>query len=357
MNKNHKEFWLEYVFISTFVIMFLIIIRLLTPLFISPEPGFDTTNDHYHYINMARNPFKPKVAIAPFCYRILIPFIAWLMPFDLVTNFLIISFVSFYLTGIVLYFLLKEFFTKTLAVTGITLFFSLRWTAMYFFYNIWLTESLTFFFLVLCFWAINKSNLKIYAISLFFGVLTKEILLFTIPVLLISEFLKMKETNTFHKKYLLNSLFPILPGLIIFIIIRIIIVPDPVWGYDYFYLIEKIGFNRRFTSIIRFDFEFYYFCTIGTWGIILCFFPFFIKEDTFLHWVKLYGIFICLIYSQLLIASDIERIIVSGFYPMILLALSGLENLKERKNINELIFLGISLCYFIIQLILHIFIF
>ena len=146
MNEKKRAFILEFLFISTLVLIYLIIIRLLTPLFVSPAPGFDTTNDHYHYINMARAPFKPKVAIAPFCYRILIPFIAWLMPFDLVTNFVIISFVGFYLTGIVLYFLLKEFFSKILAITGITIFFSLNMT-WYFFYNIWLTESLAFFLL------------------------------------------------------------------------------------------------------------------------------------------------------------------------------------------------------------------
>jgi len=302
---------------------------------------------------MAKDPFKPKVAIAPFCYRILTPFIAWLMPFDLVTNFLIISFVGFYFTGILLYYLLKEYFTKILAITGITIFYSLRFTTWYFFYNLWLTESLAFCFIVLCFWAINKSNLKIYAFSLFLGVLTKEVVLFTIPVLLISEFLKMKENNSFHKKYLLNSLYAILPGLIILITVRIIIVPDPIWGYDYFYLIQRIGVNRRIKSIIRLDVEFFYICTIGTWGIILCLFPFFNKEESFIYWFKLYGIFMCLIYSQLLIASDVEHVLISGFYPMLLLALSGIQKLSEEREINELVFLVISILYFIIQLILH----
>ena len=163
----------------------------------------------------------------------------------------------------------------------------------------------------------------------------------------------MKERNSINKKYLLNSFYAILPGLIIFIMVRIIIIPDPVWDYDYIYLIQRIGFERRFKSIIRFDIEFFYFCTIGTWGIFLCVFPIFNKEETFINWVRLYGIFMCLIYSQLLIASDVERIIISGFYPMLLLALLGVQKLNEEKNISELVFLGISLLYFVFQLILH----
>ena len=81
--KNRKGILTEFLFLSIVIISILLFIRFFTPILASPDPEFFRPNDHTHYINMAKEPFKPRVAIAPFCYRILVPLIAWILPFSL----------------------------------------------------------------------------------------------------------------------------------------------------------------------------------------------------------------------------------------------------------------------------------
>ncbi|MFX1394330.1 MAG: hypothetical protein ACFFAH_12255 [Promethearchaeota archaeon] len=351
MNKEKKNKIKEYLIVFFVIFVFFLILRIFTPIFNENHPDFSIPNDHYHYINMAKNPFTPRVAIAPFCYRIFVPFIAWLLPFDLEINFQIITYTSIFLTSFLLYELFKNLYGKIFAFTGITLFFSLHWAVRYSLFNIWRVDATAFFFMVLCFYAISKSNLKLYCISLFLGVLTKEIILFTIPVLLIHEYFK-NENVKFQKKAFLFKLFlSIAPAILIFIIIRIFIIADPVWKYDYFYLFTKVGIERRLKKISNFDLDFIYNCTLATWGVILCIFIFFNKESSFLAWSRQYLIFICLIYLQLTIATDIERILIAGFYPIILLSLSGMHNIYEKYQINQYYFFLLSIIYFIINLI------
>lgn len=353
MTMENKTKIIEFILVSIPIVVILIIIRVLTPILAPPNPEFFRPDDHTHYINMAKEPFKPKVAIAPFCYRILTPLIAWLLPFDLVVNFSIILFASFYLTGIILYYLLRDYFCKIISFTGIILFYSLS-GINYYFYNIWLPDPLTYVFIVLCFWAIKDSKLKIYSLSLVLGVLTKEIVLFTIPVFLISEYFENNNKYSNKKDYYIKVLLIILPTLIVFIIVRLIIIPDPIWGYDYSYLIQAVGIERRWKKVVRYDLTFFFYCTISTWGILICLFPIFNDESTFIRWIRTYGISMCLIYCQLLIATDIERLLVAGFYPMILLTLSGMDNLNSKRNFKRILFLILSFINFTIQLIISI---
>ena len=52
-----------------------------------------------------------------------------------------------------------------------------------------------------------------------------------------------------------------------------------------------------------------------------------------INWIKSYGIFVLIIYLQIFIAYDIPRILINGFFPVILLNLSGMQRLNEKRNI------------------------
>ena len=80
---------------------------LVTAVFLSTpitekNAGFDS--DGVHYAAMAgENSLSPRLAhVAPWCYRILTPYIASLLPFDGLTNFRVLAFISNILSLVVL---------------------------------------------------------------------------------------------------------------------------------------------------------------------------------------------------------------------------------------------------------------
>lgn len=235
-----KKTWIFYC--AIFVLIFLVILYVTTPHLTPSHPDYSRPWDHHWYIAMALDPFKP--VNAPFTYRILPSLIAWLLPFELTINFQIITLISLFCTGIILYDLYRQYFDALLAFTGITLFFSLEFAARFLFYDFWLPDALAFFFMTLCFWAITKSKLVTYSLSLTIGVLCKEIVLFKIPVFLIYEFSREKIT----KESLFRVIKGIAPALLLFVVLRILFVPAPqIDNYDYFLLLQTIGIQRLIT--------------------------------------------------------------------------------------------------------------
>jgi hypothetical protein len=69
--------------------------------------------------------------------------------------------------------------------------------------------------------------------------------------------------------------------------------------------------------------------TFGSWGITLLILCFFNKKSTLVKWIKLYGLFIALIYSQMLLGIAETKYIHQGFYPIIFLGASGLNRISE----------------------------
>ena len=59
------------------------------------------------------------------------------------------------------------------------------------------------------------------------------------------------------------------------------------------------------------------------------------ENNRFLNWVKLYGIFMVLVYLQLFIGFGRTKPIYYGFFPMILIAVSGLNRLFKIKPIID----------------------
>ncbi|MFW9988343.1 MAG: hypothetical protein ACFFC3_06790 [Candidatus Odinarchaeota archaeon] len=214
---NFKLLFLEYCIISFIIIIYLVIIRLVRPALIPPDPFFSVVSDHYYYRLMAENPINSLNGLIPdpFCYRILTPILAWLLPFELSINFQIVTYISLFLTGIFLYHILKLRFDRILAITGITLFYCFQYVTPYLFYNFWLPDALSYLFIVLCFFAIEKSNIRLFSSFLCIGVLVKETVLFTIITFLIKELLELEIKNPFKKEYLRKAIIPILPGLLI----------------------------------------------------------------------------------------------------------------------------------------------
>ena len=351
---------LELIVFSIFLV-YLILVRKVIPIFQGRLfPIGEWVIDWDYYVKMSQDIFSifKSQIIKPFCYRPLVPLIGGLLPFDLETNYSLINFFSIYFTGVILYFTLRLKFNKSISIFGLFVFCYLNYIPTagielfpeYAFYHAYLYEvynvdCMTIFFIMCSFYCILSDKKKFYCISLVLGVLVKEILLITIPVYLIYQF--MERDRTKNKKETCNaflrSIVFIIPGILTYFIMHIIIVPQPLsadpWTYWRWQILVyegneygSIGMIMKFLEK-RIDQILYKFAllkwTFGSWGITLLILCFLNKKDVLIKWIKLYGLFMALIYSQMLLGIAETKYIHQGFYPMIFLGVSGLKRVYE----------------------------
>ena len=245
VKENIVTYRLELIFFLVYL-LYLICVRVTIPI---GKQLIDTWYDWDFYIYMAKDPsviFRKEV-IAPFCHRPLVPVLAWLIPLNLEYSFALINFIAIFLTGIILYFTLRIYFDKKISAIGLFFFcllnhmdpiihsFKNHYFFYVYFYLNYMVDPLAYFFLMGCFYSILKSNNKSYCIFLTLGVLTKEIVLFTIPVYFIHTYLKQEGNMKSKKKILevLKSIKYLLPALGTFLLLHLIIIPDSINNYTY----------------------------------------------------------------------------------------------------------------------------
>jgi len=373
IKKSVRTYKIEFIVFTVFF-LYLIIIRIITPIFGSAgalELG-EGDLDWDFYIRMSRDItsiFKREI-IVPFCYRPLMPFLASLLPFSLQINYALLVFISIYLTGIILYFTLRINFNKKISIIGLIIFCYLNYMVLIYrhitpsdygffliyFHEIYNVDSLALLFIMLCFYCILTGKKKAYSIFLVIGILTKESVIFTISVFLLYTFLmrdKYESKKVMFHKYLKTFLY-IIPGILAYVLIHIIVQPDslsnwPRWyvfyGNSEYFSIEMI---IRFIKI-RFEGFLYrdglYYWTVGTWGISLIYLISLNTGKKIFDWIKLYGIYMILVYSQMFLAIATTKFFYYGFFPMIFLAISGLNRIvvDPRNDIPLNIFEGIIL--------------
>ncbi|MFX1363450.1 MAG: hypothetical protein ACFFCE_10550 [Promethearchaeota archaeon] len=334
-----RKYFIEIVVFSYFLI-YLILIRIRTGITEYTGVNYD---DFYCYVEMSKDItiiFKKEI-VQPYCYRVLIPFIVEILPFDFVLEFALIGFISFYLTGIMLYFTLRIHFNKAFSLIGFFLFWSITLPKFEFLVNafafIYMVDLPGYLFLICSFYCILKDNKKLYGLFLCLGILTKESAIFSIPVFILYNFFNQKQNFNNYKEVfdkLFKLIIYILPGLVIFILLRTLTRPDlisnhPNWytlygGNEYFSLGMIKGFIEfRLEDLFKENGLFRY--TIGIWEMML-FFIIFNKRKNIIRWVKIYGIFIILVYSQIFLAFATHGLIFMAFYPIIFLCVQSLEN-------------------------------
>lgn len=157
------------------MVLWVLAITPMTP----DHPDFPLDWDHHHYIAMARG----ETPRAPFAYRILTPGLARLLPFDLTTNFRLITIVALWATGVAVYALCRAFgYTPGWALVGCGLFYTLYWAIGYTLYDFWLSDPLTFLFVTLAIRAAKLRQRWQFAGLLAIGALNKEAVLCVTPL-------------------------------------------------------------------------------------------------------------------------------------------------------------------------------
>ncbi len=209
-----------------FFAIFLILIYGI--LFLDPflEP---VNSDDKAYIRMAENIFVP--VDAPWKYRILTPLLVYLLPFNVITGFIIVNLTSLYLTSVLMFYYLRKFdFNFKISIVGMLLFI-LNPITLGLLIAICVVDLLSFFFILLSFYALFDKKEKLFLFTVSVGVANREVIL----IMLIFYFiLKNTELDLLSsiKSTLLISIIPV----VVFFLIRFI------YGFDANYFsIDLVG--------------------------------------------------------------------------------------------------------------------
>ena len=321
--------------------------------------SFAKPRDHHKYIEMALNG-TIDFHIAPFCWRVLAPTLAGLLPFDLEVNFMIVTCIGLWGAGVTVYYLSKRVSSSSIfGLNGMLLFFSLGWAVKFAIFDFWLPDGLAFFWVALAFYAIYAENDILFMFSLVLGVFTKELVIFVAPL-----YYTLKTEKIIDLRLICRTLLLVAPALVCIVGLRFVV---PAWNdnqaylntlpdtlrivsggqstYNYLASLKAIGTERLQNLSAGFLFR----ITMGTFGVALTLLPIINLRKNAKLLLRLTP-FIILIYAQLLFAVDTQRLLAAAFPAVILLAITGMQGVSERLRISPIWLLPLPALFLILNL-------
>ena len=350
----------EFLLVACIALLITTILLLRTDIITYKHPNFLCHWDLHKYIYMAtQNPFD--FHIAPFCWRVVNPLLAKMLPFDFQWNFLIITFISIWMTGVAIYYLVKKFnFSKEFAFTGMFMYFSLGWVTKYVLRDFWLPDAISFLFITLAIYCAASKKDIWFIVLLTIGVAVKESVIFVAPLYYTLNAQKFADVKLLKRTTIL-----IIPSIVVLVTLRIAIpqmnnnlnylttIPEALqggWGptdsYNYWKLLKILGIRRlselSFSTLLSYS--------IVPFGFMIMLLPFFSVKKNIPLFLKFIP-FLLLVCFPLLFAFDAERYIVVGFPAMILLALNGVDAIVKRFGLQPASFIPLPLFLLALNLI------
>ncbi len=188
--------------------------------------------------------------LAPWCYRVLTPFLASLLPFDTMASFRILAFITNVLSIFFLYFMLDHFrFSITTRILGILLYAGTFWTLKFSFFSPSYIDYLTQFFLILIiFLTLRKMYIPLIFVFLVAGLQKESLAAFS--VFSIIHFLRHGKTSHIWTKIIISLLLfaaPFTTALIVRSIVQPINTYSPTVLFSFFNQATSI---RSFVAIL-----------------------------------------------------------------------------------------------------------
>lgn len=294
-----------------------------------PNPKFPT-DDPYKYVAMAKNPFSDDALarFPPFSWRILTPWIIHFSNLPTLTGFYIVTLSSLAGTCIALIWFLRGLgLNRYYAVSGTIAFLLLpaaTWVPLWAYIS---TEPLSFFLLLMVMGSsVHKKPVMMLIFSLLLA-LSKEIVIFAV---IFSIILSMECKN---KRLLIWSIFSLFGTIIILISLRIFIP-----GHYNFIGYIKSNYLPLSLNVIFLRLSL---ATFGTWLFLLPlallqYFhpPFMLKRISFV-------IFIILCTSQIMVSSNIDRVVIYGFPVVVASATYEIKYLCNKFKLPNKLFWAI----------------
>jgi hypothetical protein len=307
------------------------------------HPEFNNPWDHHKYIWMAlHDPFG--FGVAPFCWRIGTPLLAYLLPFKVETNFAIITFVSLWLTGIAVYFIARRLsFSYWAALSGALLYYTQGWFVRADLFNIWKPDPAAVsisLYAVLC---ILRRNDWAYALLLAVGVLFKESVLFVAPL-----YYSLNTDRPWNPRLALRTVDLAIPAIVVLLILRALI---PMRNYDPAYIaqlpqvLSQVQLGTSAYSVIwlwhnigiqrlrSFSLDDVWSATVGVFGFVAVVLPLLSVRRTaslLLRWLP----FLLLVGLQAFFATNAQRLLAIGFPVVLLASLGGANWIVDRFHLH-----------------------
>jgi len=235
MAKNHKKKHIILLIIATAVSI------LLSGLIEYWLPEYSNMDFNYYREMAEAAPLLNTNVMQPFVYRILAPWLAGILPFNLDVNFYLLNSISLIVLAILFFeFLLKNKITPTV---GLIVTIGFIFNKYFFQYLSWdyfhLTDTISLILILLSLKYLIKRKWFKLGLVFFIGALTKEILVLMIPTGYV--YLWMKKRS---KKRILKFTLSAIAFIVPFVIIRLLIQPNG--GEDLFTQFST-GISRFFT--------------------------------------------------------------------------------------------------------------
>jgi hypothetical protein len=284
------------------------------------DPNHGVGYDHNVYLLMAESGIScnvpPAQPEAPFCWRLVTPLLAKILPFDIQTNFLILAFAGVWLTGTAIYYMTKAFgFSKALAALGMLLFFSMYWATGFVLHDFALSDPLLFLAITLAIHAAARQKALRFALLVAVGVALKESALFVVPL-----YYTLNAEKFFDARLAGRTMALALPAVAVLVAIRTSL-PAEV---SYFELLKVFGLPR----LAQPSFETLYKWTVGPFGLVPILASLLAIRRNLVAFLRFLP-FLLLVYSQPFFASDTSRLLVLAFPAVIVLALNGFASVRD----------------------------
>lgn len=319
--------------LSAFLLVGIVFVR--TNKLVPSNPSFALPADHHIYRFMASHELG-AFRVAPWCWRILSPFVASALPGSPTRGFELVAVVALSLTAVGLFVIARTLgFDRLLASVGALLFLSLGYAVKFNLYDFWLTEPLAFLFVALALLCIVLRLDAAFAVVLVVGVLAKESVLFAVAL-----YYGLRAERPVDVRLLVRLAILAAPAAAVLVGVRIAIpagngsptylasLPLPIGAnartvpaYDPVSLVERVVMRRDWISTLV--------GTLSAFGVVptgLALIGIRVARMTFVRLVP----YLVLVACQLLFTFQTQRLVVLAFPAVILLALEGARWLCDR---------------------------
>jgi hypothetical protein len=316
------------------------------------NPDFRQPWDHHKYIRMAQgNPFD--FHIAPYCWRVVTPLLAKVLPFSLEWNFFFISFLSILMTGVVVYYMARALeFSRELAFVGMLLFFALGYSTKTMLSDFWLTDPLSTFVMSLAILCILTRKDVLFVLLLFLGEGVRETVISVAPL-----YYTLNARRMIDPRLAVRTVIYALPAVAVFFGLRIFI-PEMNNKVSYLHTLTtnlriQSGGQSSYSekgivqSMLRRPLYHIRLTLPAVTNLVrnsMVLLPFLLYTRTRMLALR-FAPYALVLYAPTLALGPVARYLIPLYPVLALLSVSGVEFLSQRLRIPVLYFAGLPLLF------------
>lgn len=300
--------------------------------------------------------------LAPYCWRVLVPWIAKLQPWSIQAGFFSVTLASLVATGPVIYFMVRSGgATRSAATAIVVLFFSLGWAARYSLSDFWVPDATAMLLTCTAMWMVISKRWYLAAVTIAIGVCAKESVVFVAPLAFTWHARGLTDWSAWRRAVLSGA-----PAILIVIGLRLLIQPENGNGtylasmppeisrfpelfgdYNYATRFQEIVVDDRWAHRDWNDLDRYLVDPFGLPLLLLAVAGAIVAPRRLLRLSP----FFVLVYAQLFFASDSQRLLVLAFPALAMLCGLGLTKLGAMLRVGEWAVAGVVAGVFVLSLL------